>query len=546
LDDLSGFTGMSRTDIEAEVRSYVTSKLTVQGNATPLAIDTLMKHIPKLGLLTRRGHEPSIVSSFTRNAKLMTPFVDEDDGFISVPEWIRLLCQVGDDNAWSLPTRIRFLARTGGLAKDTFENVRQRVIDFMRDPASSWLPHYEPSRDEGDHRYWVFTWLDVELKILQEFHTELHQEVIDAGIAKLIKLPKYQWTSQHDPLNREFYKVALLYHDLNTWLIERSSDMVNSPMYVFRLIREWLKGECGPAGEVAVVLIDKAIARLSTEPEAVLPSYHMLSPSELADVKIRGKANPTANTYRLILENLKKKAVNQGLDYTANSLTLAGQLMSPHTSKSSLATTTIGVKKKDKKANSVVATEVSSITLNTTASTKAPIRSEICPTCSMFHGPPQKHCQFWDPNKRVFKTQNFWNYRSVRKIEADGSSSINDFWLKKLKQFGFRGMGITEAADQEKIIKDLKALAAAAPTASIEERKRWAKQNRHFVNLAKKEEAEINTQVSVANQASTTKLSGTKTKPSKRKKKSKVEEASSSDEFDSDDDGASDDSADLD
>ena len=530
LDDLSGFTGMDRTDIEFEVRTYVTEKLGIQGNATPLAIGTLVKHIPKLGLTTKRGHEPSVAASFSRNTKLMTPFADEDDGFISVPEWMRLLCQVGDDNAWSIPTRIRFLARTGGLAKDVYNNVRQRVIDFMRDPASSWLPTYEPTRDEGDHRYWLFTWLDVELKMIQEFHTELHQEVIDAGITKLMKQPKYQWTSTHDPLNRDFYKVALLYQDLNNWLIERSSDMVNSPMYVFRLIREWLKEQCGPAGEVAVVLIDKAVARLSTDPEASLPSFHMLTEHELAEVKKRGKANPTSNTYRLILENLKKKAVNQELDYTANSLTLASQLMNPTASRTSLTTTALGARKKERKANSVTATDVSSLTLNTTLSSTSRPRSELCPSCSMFHGQLEKECPFWDPAKRIFKTQNFWNYRTVRKIEADGSSTVNEFWLKKLKQHGFRGMGITEVADQEKILKDLKALAAKAPKASIEERKKWMQQNQRYINLAKKEEQRSSSQSSSASQDSKSKppSKSSKTKSSKRKKKEKVEELESS------------------
>lgn len=551
-DDLTGFTGMDRNDIEAEVRLYVTRILEIQGNATPLTVETVMKNIPKLGLLTRRGQEASVTTSFTRNAKLMTPYTNEDDGFISVPEWMRMICQMGDDNAWSLPTRIRFLARTGGLAKDVAENVRQRVIDFMRDPAGSWLPLYEPSRDEGDHRYWLFIWLDVELKIIQEFHTELHQEVIDEGVAKLIRMPKYQWTSQHDPLNQEFYKVALLYQELNNWLIERSSDMVNSPMYVFRLIREWLKEECGPGGKIAAILIDKAVAKLSTDPESVLPPFHMLSPSELREVKRRGKANPTANTYRLILENLKKKAVNKELDYTANSLTLVSHLMTPTSVRASTGlTTSLGAKKKDRKANSVVATDVSSLTLNTTTNPRTSTgKYEICPSCSMFHGQLQKYCPFWDPANRTFKTQNFWRFRSVRKIEADGTSTVNGFWLKKLKQHGFKGMGILEAADQDKIINDLKALAAAAPIASIEERKKWAQQNAKYINLARKEDMGTTTQVSAPVKITASKASSQPSQPkvkSSKKKRSKVEEVdSSSDDFDEDDDMDSDDSVDLD
>ena len=107
----------------------------------------------------------------------------------------------------------------------------------------------------------------------------------------------------------------------------------------------------------------------------------------------------------------------------------------------------------------------------------------------MFHEEIKgKGCPFWDSAKRIFKVKAFLNFRTVRQINADGSSEVNDFWKKKLEKWGFKGMGITREEDRKKVLKDLRDAAAAMPTASIEERRKYAAVNKRFMNLSMREE----------------------------------------------------------
>ena len=238
LVSLAGFSGMYRQDIMNEVTEYVTQKLTEFGSLSTLTVDTLVKNLPRMGLLTRRGHEQSGVSSFQRIVKTFNPY--SSGSFISVPEWWKMLNGQIDDLGWSLAMRIRFLGRTGGLAAKVNESCRVRVMDLINKP-EVWLPDYEAQRSEEDHRYWLYQWINVGLKIIQEFHTVQESEVIEEGLQELFKKDKYTFTSKTNPLNADFYRVCLLWQDMNQWLIERSSDLVNSPLYVWKLLKGWLE-----------------------------------------------------------------------------------------------------------------------------------------------------------------------------------------------------------------------------------------------------------------------------------------------------------------
>ena len=207
-----------------------------------------------------------------------------------------------------------------------------------------------------------------------------------------------------------------------------------------------------------------------------------------------------------------------------------------------------GEKKKAAKTNTVVSTDFSSMTLNTamTGQQGGGERPPACPQCSMFHGELKAVCPFWDPETKVFKVKNFLKFRSVRQIEGDGSSKINDFWLNKLKTFGFRGMGITQETDKKKIVKDLKDAAAAMPQASVEERRKYAERNKKFMNLATHEEGRSTTDLEdkiekLTNQVQAmsnpskksskkSKKSGSARKKMKKSKKSEESEDSSSDD----------------
>lgn len=488
-ESLDGFAGMNRTMIEEEVRVYVTEQLEKQGNATPLAIGILVENIPRLGVYTRKGHSASVTSAFTKHARDMKPHTDGP--FISMHQWWRMLKERADDNGWSLPMLVRFIARTGGLAEKVNEGIRKRVIDLMKN-YQSWLPHYEPQRSELDNRYWLYLWLDVGLKIIKEFHMVQSQEAIEGSLRDILEDPKYLPVSHEDPLNEDFHRIVSLHEDLYMVMNERSCDLVSSPAYVYRMVKRWLKKKWGLAGTIAVNFIEKALAKLSTEPESVLPRHHMLSKAQMQQVRLHGQGMASANTYRLILEQLKLRAVKKDLEYTAHSLRMLEKI---HKSKSASGESEWEMckadRKRERKAHVALSSDVSTLTLNTVATSTITPKGRPCQTCAMFHGPPQDTCPFWDQTKRRFNILNFLKFRSVRQIAADGSSTVNDYWLKKLKLYGFRGMGITDEAERNKILKDLKDTAANFPAATIEERRRWNADNKAFIHMAKIEEGEI-------------------------------------------------------
>jgi hypothetical protein len=496
-DTVPGFPGMDRQDISDEVEAYVTEGLEQLGLENELLIRCMVDNLPKLGLYTRKGYESSTTSAFVKIVKTITPYTSR--AFISVTEWWKLLNQVGDDNGLSIPYRVRFLARTGGLAQKVNESYRTRVQGLMTN-YKSWLPLYESTRDEEDHRYWLFLWMDVGLKLIQEFYTVQTTEMVEEGLKELFALEKYRFTSEDDPLNKDFFRVVLLYQDLNMWLTERSSDLVNSPLYIWQLLKDWLN-EQGVTGKIMVDHIMKALAKLGSNPTSVLPEHHRLSPSAIKKIKSQGQGRATTETYGLVLERLKFEASQVNLDYTSRSLARLREIQNEAGGKS--GETDLGggwekqrsekkrEQKATKQANSVgVDTDYSSLTLNTEVDRDGPgDKHRACSECMMFHEEIKgKGCPFWDSAKRIFKVKAFLNFRTVRQINADGSSEVNDFWKKKLEKWGFKGMGITREEDRKKVLKDLRDAAAAMPTASIEERRKYAAVNKRFMNLSMREE----------------------------------------------------------
>jgi hypothetical protein len=104
---------------------------------------------------------------------------------------------------------------------------------------------------------------------------------------------------------------------MNRWLTEKSSPLVNTPIYLFMLMmKAWLekKGPKG-AGKAMVRLIEKALAKLNSDAESVLPPNHMLSRSQLAEIKRRGHAEAESETYRLILDQIKRQATQGDITY---------------------------------------------------------------------------------------------------------------------------------------------------------------------------------------------------------------------------------------
>jgi hypothetical protein len=543
---------------------YAEEKLNENGHLSELALSTIMENFPRMGLYTKTGKEENIVKGFVRNARDVKPYISEM--FISVPQWWQMLNDIGDDNGWSIPLRVRFLARTGGLDNNNkkYDSNRTLVTSFMRD-VKSWLSNYERSTPSEDNAYWFKIWVDVSVKVITEFHTVQHTDDIMKGGRDLCSEEKYIFKSKVDPLNEDFFRVVLLYQDIIRWLKERSSDLVNSPLYVYQLLKEWLEkqGEKG-VGKVMANHIGKALAKLNTNPESVFPTNHGLSANQLKEVKTRGQGRATSNTYRLILENLKRRALQKDLNFELYSMQQIADLYSSETggkigkagneSTNSDSDKKGGGRNKDRKANNtVVSTDLSTLTsLNTTANGVE--RPSPCTECRMFHdNSGSGGCPFWDSENKMFHVKAFLKHRSARQICADGSSKVNPFWLNKLQNFGFPGMKIFKASDQKKIIDDLNTAAKNWPIASVEERKRYADRNRKYINMALTEDGDTSENASLhakldalsnhinvgAAAADPSKSSGKVSRKKSKKKKKKDDSSDDADtETDSDSDGS--------
>ena len=134
------------------------------------------------------------------------------------------------------------------------------------------------------------------LKLLEEFFIVQRTDDVDDGLKELMSKDRYKFSNDKDPLNGDFYKVVMMYNDINLWLKERGSGLVHSPLYVMRLIRSWLD-EQGVEGKTMNNHKDRAFAQLSSNTLSVMPPGHKLSDEDVRDIKRRGQRGATARTY---------------------------------------------------------------------------------------------------------------------------------------------------------------------------------------------------------------------------------------------------------
>ena len=510
-----------------------------------------MDNIPKLGVYTKKGYETTVTTGFKKAVKQIKPV--SEGQYISVEEWWKQINELADDQGWSLAMRVRFLLRTGGLAKGVNDTYRDRVTNILEN-YHSWLD-YDNKAPEEDNNYWLYIWVDVGLKFISEFYTVQDSAAIEEGLMKLFTKEKYRFTDKNDPLNKDFYKVVILYQDALAFLKERSSDLVNSPLYVFKLLKDWVKKQ-GVPGKLMEDYITKAVAKLPTDPESVFPLNHGMTVPEMREVRRKGITGVSEKSYRLILEQLKKRALKLDLTYNLTSYSQMAEMQGNIDGEEKGEWKT--KEKKQKKHVNSVSTDYS-MAMNTVSggtTAEAPVRYPACPTCAMFHPKGEKEsCPFWDKNKRVFKVKAFLEFRNVAQVQKDGTTLVGEFWLAKLRKFAFPHMGINKEEDKQKIIRDLKETARSLPTVPMDQIAERMKRNR-TTNLALQEEAtgsgvlsELQTQVvNLAKQLSQLeKGEGKSSKPKakkaakskaakakKAKKREKEREEQDSDESDSD------------
>ena len=357
---VAAFPGMTMEEVLEEVGEVVREKLECEGNESTLAWSIIMDNLPKPGVITKPGTESSVTGKFKRAAKSIAPAVD--GSFISLKEWLEKLNEACEDNGMSIAMRIKFLARTGGLADDVHDSYQARVKDFMKNH-KLWLSEYNTKHDEHDDHYWLYMWVDVAVKFVKEFYSVQPTDQVEAGVRALLKDAKYKFTDPIDPLNKDFYKVIQVYQDVYAFLRERASDLVNSPLYVFNIVKEWINTQ-GPAGPMIVSYITKALAKLATDPLSVFPTAHQLSKAEILAIKQRGSGSVSEKTYMLILEQLKKRALAKDLEYTLHNLSQLSSLQSQTVVEEKWTTKE---KKSTKKVNAVSVSTDYAMALNTNA-----------------------------------------------------------------------------------------------------------------------------------------------------------------------------------
>ena len=155
--------------------------------------------------------------------------MDVKNQFINVAQWWRKINQLCNDYEIVISDRFKFLRKTGGLAEGVNNHYRQRVIDFMEN-TESWLPTLDLSTPDCNERYWLEHWVLVGLKFLEEFFIVQRTDDVDEGLKELMSKERYKFSNDKDPLNGDFYKVVMMYNDINLWLKERGSGLVHSPL----------------------------------------------------------------------------------------------------------------------------------------------------------------------------------------------------------------------------------------------------------------------------------------------------------------------------
>ena len=318
---------------------------------------------------------------------------------------------------------------------------------------------------------------------------------------------------------------------------------MKSPLYVMKLIRTLLD-EQGIAGQTMNNQISRAFAQLSSNPVSVFPPGHKLTEEEIRMVKRRGPSEATSKTYRLVLEGLKRKATNKELMSDVNTLSQLNEWVAKKNDTSDNEggwEVSKADRRKAKKTANSVATECSSLTMNTTVEgSKTKSKYKPCAVCRLYHD-TTNGCQFVDKNKKKFRAQHFLKHGSVRYILPSGHSVVSDYWIDKLRQYIFPALDIKNETEKTNIIDELKKAAAELPRVTEEERKEWLNRNNQIINVAMKgaegqELIELREQLSVlTNQVEALKGSGssggsksrTKSRKSKRSKNTQEDDDSS-------------------
>jgi hypothetical protein len=480
---IAGFEpGETRAIIIQKTMAWMIPELRLLGFESGMLEETITRNFPALGVKTKQQNH--ILTLFKKVASVIKP--QTKDNFISISEWFRDLNQGCTDHYISLRMRIRFLDRTGGLKEAReYEQFIRRVQELMRN-IDQWLPEYDHAVDEREGQYWLIIWMKVQLKLIREFHQQLPVEVIVKGVEK--ELDHYVLDLQgEDVVNNQFYKILAAYQHINNWLKERSSNLGDSSLYIWRILTNWLSQQ-KPYGPMMMKHLDIALKQLGTHPELVFPADHGYTVAEMAQVRRGGQGGATYRTYEMILLKLKERAnLNDlHLQFTTFGEMGAWQYMYNQAEDGKKGNRRGGA---SRGVNSV-ATDFSSISMNTTTTAAAPVSQRrgnpypVCGTCNMHHSRQGNNCPF--VNSGQFNAKAFLDYRSVRLPNEKGESTVSPFWIKELQTRAFKALKLS-ASEGKKVLDQLKAEAKKLPVLSKEGMNKLASHTQKFVAVAEKE-----------------------------------------------------------
>ena len=241
-----------------------------------------------------------------------------------------------------------------------------------------------------------------------------------------------------------------------------------------------------------MIHITRALGKLVTDPGSVFPHNHQMTERDLGLVKRQGSAGATERVYGLILERLKDKALAGELVFEFQTMDQIASMRSGGSEGTSGGGgwQVASKKKPSVKVNSVN-TDYSSVTMNTTATSGGKGKFgdyRVCDGCKLYHQKNGRTCEFWDPVSRTFGVKAFLMHRSVRLIGPDGKSTVSKYWIDKLIRWTFPHIGVTQEADRQKILKDLRDAAAGLPKASPKAIEQYAKDSQSYVSLAMTED----------------------------------------------------------
>jgi hypothetical protein len=480
VSDESGWHGASDATIRARIKEHAEGALQAQGKYSPQVLAIIMDNLAPFRDNYAKGSRMTMIKGFKGMATTIKPAVTPQ--YICTGEWLKVMNSLLKDYQIPPNMKARFLAIKGGLSgSKSYDTYVVRVKSIM-EGIDGWMPDYDQGRAEEDREYWTMVWINIQLKLIQEFFQQQPAEMIEKSLQAMMQLPEHLINSRCDDfLNTQFHKVHNMYLAMNSWLRERSSALVETPAVTWKFLVEWLERQT-PGGPLMMVHIRDALRKLSTKPQDVIPADCGIDAEGLADMRVRGSERALERTLKLVLRHLKERAL-------AGDLKVEYALRSQMTSAIEQATRSGGRSGGHGRSVNSATTGMSTLTMNTTVGggTGQGATFTPCPDCDMFHKVHKDGLYCMVDKKGKANITAMMNHRSATLVSPDGKKSLSEYWRRKFVQFLFPKLNYSKEKGDE-TIKNLRAAIAKLPDVNQEGVRNFAKDQTMYVQFAMQED----------------------------------------------------------